>query len=167
MGQIHAKTDKLSLVAVPLPDGKVRITSNSWDNALVILPYRATANSYSSRARTSEASTTRISRPSLWESPTGKLQVLAGRGRGCLAPGTGFSEPETCSHGYDVESPLHQRGVRDEGLHGLLNRGGVFAQAGFEIPKPLQCLDLSLLDPDLDHADAAAPALAKRARARG
>ena len=47
MSQIHAKTDKLSLVAVPQPDGKVRVTSNSWDDPLVILPCRATANSYS------------------------------------------------------------------------------------------------------------------------
>ena len=47
MSQIHAKTDKLSLVAVPLPDGKMRVTSQSWDDHLVILPYRATTNSYS------------------------------------------------------------------------------------------------------------------------
>ena len=32
MSQIHAKTDKLSLVAVPLPDGKMRVTSQSWDD---------------------------------------------------------------------------------------------------------------------------------------
>jgi len=38
MCQIHAKTDKLSLVAVPQPDGKMRITSQSWDDPLVILP---------------------------------------------------------------------------------------------------------------------------------
>ena len=38
MSQIHAKTDKLSLVAVPLPDGKMRVTSQSWDDPLVILP---------------------------------------------------------------------------------------------------------------------------------
>jgi hypothetical protein len=29
MSQIHAKTDKLSLVAVPLPDGKMRVASQS------------------------------------------------------------------------------------------------------------------------------------------
>jgi hypothetical protein len=28
MSQIHAKTDKLSLVAVPQPDGKMRVTTN-------------------------------------------------------------------------------------------------------------------------------------------
>jgi len=38
MSQIHAKTDKLSLVAVSLPDGKVRVTSQSWDDAVVLLP---------------------------------------------------------------------------------------------------------------------------------
>jgi len=38
MGQIHAKADKLSLVAVAQPDGKLRITSSSWDDPLVILP---------------------------------------------------------------------------------------------------------------------------------
>ncbi len=38
MSQIHAKTDKLTLVAVPQPDGKVRITSNSWDDPVVLLP---------------------------------------------------------------------------------------------------------------------------------
>ena len=48
MSQIHAKTDKLSLVAVPQPDGKMRVTSQSWDDPVVTLPYRATANSYSS-----------------------------------------------------------------------------------------------------------------------
>jgi hypothetical protein len=32
MSQIHAKTDKLSLVAVAQPDGKVRVTSSSWDD---------------------------------------------------------------------------------------------------------------------------------------
>jgi hypothetical protein len=36
MSQIHAKTDKLSLVAVPLPDGKMRVTSLSWEDAVVI-----------------------------------------------------------------------------------------------------------------------------------
>ena len=36
MAQIHAKTDKLSLVAVPLPDGKMRVRSQSWDDPLVI-----------------------------------------------------------------------------------------------------------------------------------
>jgi hypothetical protein len=30
MSQIHAKTDKLSLVAVPEKDGKMRVTSRSW-----------------------------------------------------------------------------------------------------------------------------------------
>ena len=44
MSQIHAKTDKLSLVAVPLPDGKMRVTSQSWDDPLVILPYPPTAS---------------------------------------------------------------------------------------------------------------------------
>jgi hypothetical protein len=38
MSQIHAKTDKLSLIAVAQPDGKTRITSQSWDDAVVILP---------------------------------------------------------------------------------------------------------------------------------
>ncbi len=38
MSQIHAKTDRLSLVAVPQPDGKMRVASNSWDDPLVILP---------------------------------------------------------------------------------------------------------------------------------
>ncbi len=33
MSQIHAKTDKLSLVAVPDKDGKMRVTSQSWDTA--------------------------------------------------------------------------------------------------------------------------------------
>jgi hypothetical protein len=51
MSQIHAKTDKLSLVAVSLPDGKVRVTSQSWDDAVVTLPYRATADSYSSATK--------------------------------------------------------------------------------------------------------------------
>ncbi len=51
MSQIHAKTDKLSLVAVPAPDGKMRVTSQSWDDPLVILPYRATADSYSSATK--------------------------------------------------------------------------------------------------------------------
>ena len=51
MSQIHAKTDKLSLVAVPQPDGKMRITSSSWDDPLVLLPYRATADSYSSATK--------------------------------------------------------------------------------------------------------------------
>ena len=55
MSQIHAKTDKLTLVAVPQPDGKVRVTSSSWDDPLVILPDPATANSYSSATRTSES----------------------------------------------------------------------------------------------------------------
>ncbi len=32
MSQIHAKTDKLSLVAVPDKDGKMRVTSQSWDD---------------------------------------------------------------------------------------------------------------------------------------
>ena len=36
MSQIHAKTDKLSLVAVAQPDGKMRVTSQSWDDPLVI-----------------------------------------------------------------------------------------------------------------------------------
>lgn len=36
MSQIHAKTDKLSLVAVPQHDGKLRVTSQSWDDPLVI-----------------------------------------------------------------------------------------------------------------------------------
>jgi len=40
MSQIHAKTDKLSLVAVPQPDGKMRVTSQSWDDPLVTLPGR-------------------------------------------------------------------------------------------------------------------------------
>ncbi len=44
MSQIHAKTDKLSLVAVPQPDGKIRITSSSWDDRVTLLPDRATAN---------------------------------------------------------------------------------------------------------------------------
>ena len=38
MSQIHAKTDKLSLVAVPQPDGEMRVTRLSWDEPLVILP---------------------------------------------------------------------------------------------------------------------------------
>jgi hypothetical protein len=37
MSQIHAKTDKLPLVAVPQPDGKVHITSPSWDDPVVPL----------------------------------------------------------------------------------------------------------------------------------
>ncbi|MGO8974716.1 MAG: hypothetical protein ACLQNV_14470 [Steroidobacteraceae bacterium] len=48
MSQIHAKTDKLSLVAVPDKDGKMRVTSLSWDDPLVTLPDRATADAYSS-----------------------------------------------------------------------------------------------------------------------
>jgi hypothetical protein len=40
MSQIHAKTDKLSLVAVPEKDGKMRVTSLSWDDPLAILPGR-------------------------------------------------------------------------------------------------------------------------------
>ena len=51
MSQIHAKTDKLSLVAVPQPGGKLRVTSNSWDDPLVILPDRAAAESYSSATK--------------------------------------------------------------------------------------------------------------------
>ncbi|MGO9686150.1 MAG: hypothetical protein ACLPTZ_26860, partial [Beijerinckiaceae bacterium] len=31
MSQIHAKTDKLTLVAVAQPDGKMRVTSQSWE----------------------------------------------------------------------------------------------------------------------------------------
>ncbi len=38
MSQIHAKTDKLTLVAIAQPDGKMRVTSQSWDDPLVILP---------------------------------------------------------------------------------------------------------------------------------
>ncbi len=48
MSQIHAKTDKLSLVAVPDKDGKMRVTSRSWDDGLLILHDPAAANSYSS-----------------------------------------------------------------------------------------------------------------------
>ena len=44
MSQIHAKTDKLSLVAVPLPEGKMRVTSQSWHDPLVILPHLPTAS---------------------------------------------------------------------------------------------------------------------------
>jgi len=51
MSQIHATTQKLSLVAVPQPDGKMRVTSQSWDDALVILPDPAAANSYSSATK--------------------------------------------------------------------------------------------------------------------
>ncbi len=36
MSQIHAKTDKLSLVAVPEKGDKMRVTSQSWDDPLVI-----------------------------------------------------------------------------------------------------------------------------------
>jgi len=38
MSQIHAKTDKLSLVAVPQPDSRMRVTSSSLEDPLVILP---------------------------------------------------------------------------------------------------------------------------------
>jgi len=86
MSQIHAKTDKLSLVAVPEKDGKMRVTSMSWDDPLVTLPDRARADAYSSLPRTCETSTTRISRPSLWEGPPEKLKVLAGRARGHPPP---------------------------------------------------------------------------------
>ena len=41
MSQIHATTQKLALLAVPLPDGKMRVTSQSWDDPLVILPGEA------------------------------------------------------------------------------------------------------------------------------
>ncbi len=51
MSQIHAKTDKLSLVAVPAPDGKMRVTSQSWDDPLVLLSHPAAANSYSSATK--------------------------------------------------------------------------------------------------------------------
>jgi hypothetical protein len=51
MSQIHAKTDKLSLVAVPQPDGKMRVTSQSWDDPLVTLPHPATADSYPSATK--------------------------------------------------------------------------------------------------------------------
>jgi hypothetical protein len=51
MSQIHTKTDKLSLVAVPEKGGKMRVTSQSWDDPLVILPYRATADSYSATTK--------------------------------------------------------------------------------------------------------------------
>ncbi len=37
MGQIHAKADKITLVAVPQPDGKMRVTSQSWDDPVVLL----------------------------------------------------------------------------------------------------------------------------------
>jgi hypothetical protein len=37
MSQIHAKTDKLALVAVSVKDGKMRVTSQSWDDPLVLL----------------------------------------------------------------------------------------------------------------------------------
>ncbi len=40
MSQIHAKTDKLSLVAVPEKGDKMRVKSQSWDDPLVILPGR-------------------------------------------------------------------------------------------------------------------------------
>lgn len=36
MSQIHATTQKLSLVAVPEKGDKMRVTSQSWDDALVI-----------------------------------------------------------------------------------------------------------------------------------
>ncbi len=51
MSQIHAKTDKLSLVAVPDKDGKMRVTSQSWDDPLVILPDPTAAISYSSATK--------------------------------------------------------------------------------------------------------------------
>jgi len=38
MVQIHAKADKLSLVAVAQPDGKLRILSPLRDDPLAILP---------------------------------------------------------------------------------------------------------------------------------
>jgi hypothetical protein len=51
MSQILAKTDKLALVAVPFPDGKMRVASQSRDDPLVILPDPAAANSYSSATK--------------------------------------------------------------------------------------------------------------------
>ncbi len=42
MSQIHAKADKITLVAAAQPDGKMRITSLSWDDPLVILPHPTT-----------------------------------------------------------------------------------------------------------------------------
>ncbi len=47
MSQIHANTDKLTLVAVALPDDKMRVTSRSWDDPLVIcrLPSSSCAGS--------------------------------------------------------------------------------------------------------------------------
>ncbi len=36
MSQIHATTQKLSLVAVPEKGDKMRVTSRSWDEAVVI-----------------------------------------------------------------------------------------------------------------------------------
>ena len=38
MSQIHAKTDKLTLVAVAQPGEKMRVTSQSWDDPLITLP---------------------------------------------------------------------------------------------------------------------------------
>ncbi len=46
MSQIHANTDKLTLVAVALPDDKMRVTSRSWDDALPDDKMRVTSRSW-------------------------------------------------------------------------------------------------------------------------
>ncbi len=38
MSQIHAKSDKLALVAAAQPDDKMRVASSSLEDPLVILP---------------------------------------------------------------------------------------------------------------------------------
>ncbi len=40
MSQIHAKTENLTLVAVPEKGDKMRVTSSSLEDPLVILPFR-------------------------------------------------------------------------------------------------------------------------------
>jgi len=51
MSQIHATTKNLTLTAVPDKGDKMRVTSLSWDDAVVTLPYRATADPYSSATK--------------------------------------------------------------------------------------------------------------------
>jgi len=93
MTQILAKTDKITLTATALPGGKIRLTGSPWADAIVILADEVAGIRTPLRPRTSQPSTTRISTPSLWESPTGKnASPGVGGAEVGLARGTGFSD---------------------------------------------------------------------------
>ncbi len=137
MGQIHAKTDKLSLVAVPEKGDKMRLTSLSWDDAVVVLPYRAMADSYSSATKDlSDFDEQNFEAVALGE-PDRKIAGPGGAEPRLPRPWERVSA--SCKRvlsGSD-DSSLRPSGVRDEHLYGPLNRASVLAQAGFEIPEPL------------------------------